>query len=365
MKSDMGGAGAVLGALIVIALGLTAFAPAGCSLSVIGPVAGGISYACLSEPAAPIRELHTLSWLVVGLGALIGAALGAWLRWILGMAFNPKLPTLMGTLAANLVGGFLVGIAVAAFAERTELSPVWRLFIITGFLGGLTTFSTFSGETVTLFLRQQYGWTAAIVAAHLFGSLLLTLAGIGIALAMGLSSVLERALLAIIPLMLTMPTILMVFLAVMWFGFSEAGGLIAVMAVVTPYVAVNIFEGARAMDKSVIEMGVVFKARRWLLVRRVYLPQLMPYIFSAFRYAFGVTWKVVALAETFGLKYGIGYMFFFWFGQFDMTQVLAWIVMFVILMLILEHGVFARLEHHAFRWRACGRRCSQPAESGA
>jgi NitT/TauT family transport system permease protein len=177
------------------------------------------------------------------------------------------------------------------------------------------------------------------------------LAGIGIGLAMGLSRTVERALLAVIPLMLTMPTILMVFLAVMWFGFSEAGGLVAVMAVVTPYVAVNIFEGTRAMDKSLIEMGVTFKANRGLLIRKVYLPQLMPYIFSAFRYAFGVTWKVVALAETFGLKFGIGYMFFFWFGQFNMDQVLAWIIMFVVLMLVLEHGVFARLEARAFAWR--------------
>jgi NitT/TauT family transport system permease protein len=178
------------------------------------------------------------------------------------------------------------------------------------------------------------------------------LAGIGIGLTMGLSRLVERALLVIIPLMLTIPTILMVFLAVMWFGFSEAGGLIAVMAVVTPYVAVNIFEGTKAMDKSLIEMGVTFKAERSLLVRKVYLPQLMPYIFSAFRYAFGVTWKIVALAETFGLKYGIGYMFFFWFGQFNMDQMLAWIVIFVILMLALEHGVFARLESRAFAWRA-------------
>jgi NitT/TauT family transport system permease protein len=177
------------------------------------------------------------------------------------------------------------------------------------------------------------------------------LAGIGIGLAMGLSRVLERALMALIPLMLTMPTILMVFLAVMWFGYSEAGGLVAVMAVVTPYVAVNILEGTKAMDKSLIDMAVTFKAGKMLLIRKVYVPQLMPYIFSAFRYAFGVTWKIVALAETFGLKYGIGYMFFFWFGQFNMTQVLAWIVMFVILMLILEHGVFAVLERKAFAWR--------------
>src|SRR6185503_7903186 len=163
--------------------------------------------------------------------------------------------------------------------------------------------------------------------------------GIGIGLTMGLSTIVERALLAVIPLMLTMPTILMVFLAVMWFGYSEAGGLVAVMAVVTPYVAVNIFEGTRAMDKSLIEMGVTFKAQQPLLIRKVYLPQLMPYIFAAFRYAFGVTWKIVALAETFGLKYGIGYMFFFWFEQFNMEQVLAWVIMFVILMLIMEHGV--------------------------
>jgi NitT/TauT family transport system permease protein len=177
------------------------------------------------------------------------------------------------------------------------------------------------------------------------------LAGIGIGLAMGLSRLFERAMMALIPLMLTMPTILMVFLAVMWFGFSEAGGLVAVMAVVTPYIAVNMLEGTKATDKSLIEMGLAFGAREPLLIRRIYLPQLMPYLFAAFRYAFGMTWKIVALAETFGLKYGIGYMFFFWFGQFNMPQMLAWIVMFVVLMLVLEHAVFARIESRAFAWR--------------
>ena len=178
------------------------------------------------------------------------------------------------------------------------------------------------------------------------------IAGIGIGLAMGLSRFCERSLLAVIPLMLTMPTILMVFLAIMWFGYSEVGGLIAVMAVVTPYVAVNMFEGTKAMDKSLIDMAVTFRARQPLLLRKVYLPQLMPYIFSAFRYAFGLTWKIVALAETFGLKFGIGYMFFFWFEQFNVKQTLAWIIMFVVLMLILEHAVFARFESNAFAWRS-------------
>ena len=177
------------------------------------------------------------------------------------------------------------------------------------------------------------------------------LAGIGIGLTMGLRKLFEHSLMALIPLLLTMPTILMVFLAVLWFGFNEVGSLVAVVGVVTPFVAVNMFEGAKAMDKSLIDMAKSFKADNRMLIRKVYVPQLLPYIFSAFRFGFGMTWKIVALAETFGIKFGIGYMFFFWFEQFIMEQVLAWIIMFVILMLALEHGVFARLEHKAFAWR--------------
>ncbi len=115
------------------------------------------------------------SFLAIG----VGAALGAWLRWGLGLLLNPALPELpLGTLLANLIGGYLVGLAVAFFIQQPGLSPEWRLFIITGFLGGLTTFSTFSAETVTLLLRGQYAWGAGIIAAHLGGSLLMTVLGI-------------------------------------------------------------------------------------------------------------------------------------------------------------------------------------------
>jgi len=109
----------------------------------------------------------------------LGAAIGAWLRWGLGLWLNPALTELpLGTLAANLIGGYLVGFAVAFFMQHPGLSPEWRLFIITGFLGGLTTFSTFSAETVTLLLRGQYAWGSAIIVAHLGGSLLMTVLGI-------------------------------------------------------------------------------------------------------------------------------------------------------------------------------------------
>ncbi len=109
----------------------------------------------------------------------LGAAIGAWLRWGLGLWLNPAVPQLpLGTLSANLIGGYLVGLAVAFFMQHPGLSPEWRLLIITGFLGGLTTFSTFSTETVTLLARGQYAWSMAIIAAHLGGSLLMTVLGI-------------------------------------------------------------------------------------------------------------------------------------------------------------------------------------------
>ncbi len=109
----------------------------------------------------------------------LGAILGAWLRWWFGLMLNPLFPTLpFGTLAANLVGGYLVGIAVEYFFHNTTLPPEARLFIITGFLGGLTTFSTFSAETVTLLLREQYGWAFVIIFSHLAGSLAMTILGI-------------------------------------------------------------------------------------------------------------------------------------------------------------------------------------------
>lgn len=115
-----------------------------------------------------------LGWIAVG----VGAALGAWLRWALGLVLNPLLPDLpLGTLVANLLGGYLVGLAVAYFADHAGLPPEARLFIITGFMGGLTTFSTFSAESVTLLGRGQYFWAMTHIAVHLGGSLLMTVTG--------------------------------------------------------------------------------------------------------------------------------------------------------------------------------------------
>lgn len=117
--------------------------------------------------------------LPAALAVFVGAGLGAWLRWWLGLMLNPLFPTLpLGTLAANLLGGLLVGVAAAYFSHNSSLAPEWRLLVITGFMGGLTTFSTFSVEVVTLISRAEYLWALAAAGTHLAGSLLMTALGL-------------------------------------------------------------------------------------------------------------------------------------------------------------------------------------------
>lgn len=119
--------------------------------------------------------MNGIGFVAVGLGA----ALGAWARWLLGLALNPLFAMLpLGTLAANLVGGYLVGVAVGVFHINSGLPPALKLLVITGFLGGLTTFSTFSAEVVERLLAHQLGWALALACTHLAGSLLMTYLGL-------------------------------------------------------------------------------------------------------------------------------------------------------------------------------------------
>jgi fluoride exporter len=105
----------------------------------------------------------------------VGAGLGALLRWFLSLSLNALLPEVpLGTLASNLIGGYLIGIAAVVFTAKAGLSPEWRLFVITGFMGGLTTFSTYSAEVVTHVMQGQYGWAMTVAVLHLIGSFVLT-----------------------------------------------------------------------------------------------------------------------------------------------------------------------------------------------
>jgi CrcB protein len=112
------------------------------------------------------------------LAIALGASAGAVLRWLLGVKLNSLFPAIpLGTLSANLVGGYIIGFAIAYFAQMPNLAPEWRLLIITGFCGGLTTFSTFSAEVVTLLQQGRLTWAMGAISIHVAGSLLMTLIG--------------------------------------------------------------------------------------------------------------------------------------------------------------------------------------------
>ena len=108
-----------------------------------------------------------------------GSVIGGLFRWALGLRLNSLLPNLPpGTLMANLIAGYIVGLAVAYFSQAPGLSPEWRLLIITGFCGGLSTFSTFSAEVVDLLQRGLPVWALGAIAIHVAGSLAMTMVGI-------------------------------------------------------------------------------------------------------------------------------------------------------------------------------------------
>jgi len=121
--------------------------------------------------------MNAVGLIAVGAGAIIGA----WLRWALSLGLNTVLPNLpLGTLTANLAGGFIIGVAVELFTLHPVLAPEIRLFVITGFLGSLTTFSAFSAEAVGLLQRGQFGWAFGMISAHLLVSLAMTILGIAL-----------------------------------------------------------------------------------------------------------------------------------------------------------------------------------------
>jgi CrcB protein len=131
----------------------------------------------ISHPFIHHTPKGTRSMLAV-IAICLGASTGALARWGLGLWLSPGGVIPWGTLAANLIGGYLVGVCVAVFQAMPQLDPVWRLALVTGFLGGLTTFSSFSAEVVTLLLQQRYVLALGTAGVHVAGSLVLTVAGI-------------------------------------------------------------------------------------------------------------------------------------------------------------------------------------------
>ncbi|MEE8325503.1 MAG: ABC transporter permease [candidate division NC10 bacterium] len=185
----------------------------------------------------------------------------------------------------------------------------------------------------------------------LMGLILSMLIGTGIGLGMGLRRNIEAFFDSWIMVLLTFPAIGWAFLAVLWFGISDLVPIMTIVLIVFPFVAMNVWEGTKAMDKELIDMASAYGANRRLTVRKVLIPQLMPYLFSSLQIAFALSWKIALVGEAFGVSSGVGRELFYWFQDIRVDMMLAWGVSFMLVMVLIDVLVFRRWKRRSFAWR--------------
>jgi NitT/TauT family transport system permease protein len=192
------------------------------------------------------------------------------------------------------------------------------------------------GVTIT---RIVEGFAISMVTGALFGLL------------MGLRRNVEIFFDSWIMVLLTVPAVCWAFLSVLWFGISESAPVLTIVLIVFPFVVINIWEGTKAMEKDLIEMANVYRAHRFLMLRKVLIPQLMPYIFSSLRIALSLSWKIALVAEAFGASNGVGREMVNYFQETRVDMMLAWGVSFMIVMVLIDVLVFRLWARRVFAWR--------------
>lgn len=183
------------------------------------------------------------------------------------------------------------------------------------------------------------------------GFLIAEVLGIVIGTAMGLNRRLETLADGWVMILLTIPSLGYAIFALLAFGLSETALIMAIAATTLPYVVVSIWGGVKAVDAGLLDMARAFRVQRWNSLRKVVLPQIMPYIFSSSRYGIGIAWKIAVVVELMGASRGVGYMLNFSFGLFSMPHVLAWTAIVVVVMLFIELVVIRLIEERVLAWR--------------
>jgi NitT/TauT family transport system permease protein len=183
------------------------------------------------------------------------------------------------------------------------------------------------------------------------GFLLSALVGMTIGLLMGGGRWISGYIEVWLTVIITIPSLCWAIISLAWFGLRDSAAVFTIMSVTVPLVAVNFGSGVRQIDMSVVEMARVFQASRWLIVRRVVFPQLVPHALAATRYGLPMSWKMAIIAEMLGLPDGVGFMLTYWFHLLNMTQVFAWTLLFTSIMLFVEYLLLKPLEHRLLRWR--------------
>jgi NitT/TauT family transport system permease protein len=197
-------------------------------------------------------------------------------------------------------------------------------------------------------LLFNLGVTLARVAAAFAIAMVV---GTAIGIVMGRSRTIDVLFDSWLVLLLNLPALVIIVLAYVWFGLTEAAAIGAVAVNKIPAVAVTLREGARALDRNVADMAASFRVGRWRTFRHVIMPQLYPYLFGAARSGLALVWKIVLIVELLGQSNGVGFEIQLYFQQFDVTDILAYTIAFAAVIQLIEWVVFQPLERRLGRWR--------------
>jgi NitT/TauT family transport system permease protein len=175
--------------------------------------------------------------------------------------------------------------------------------------------------------------------------------GIGIGTLMGLSKKFEVFLDSWVLVGLTLPAVVNSIICLMVFGLTDRAAIVAIGSAAFPAVSISVWQGIKAMDTQLVNMGQSFYLSRGSIIRKIIFPQLLPHILASVRYALGICWKICTTVELIGMSSGVGYQLNYWFGLFSMTQVFAWTLLFLLVMFAIEYLLFKPIEKRLTRWR--------------
>jgi len=271
----------------------------------------------------------------------------------MSVAANSSVANSQPTLTIQLVESLKRFILHRRWITFIVLGTVWQITAMTAKIGlfptpmtvittswqYLTTGLFFSELGISL-VRISLGFSAALLVGLIVGIL------------MGSRRFWDQFFQDFVILGLALPALIYSLLCVMIFGIGLTAPVMAIILAAYPFVAVNIREGVKAIDKDLVDMSRVYSVDRWRLVRQLILPSLLPFIMAAIRIGFTVAWKVSVLTEVFGADSGIGYQIRVDFASFRMRGVLGWSILFGLVMLAIEYGLLLPAEQHFARWRA-------------
>jgi NitT/TauT family transport system permease protein len=238
--------------------------------------------------------------------------------------------------AISLVSLVAVWFIASLFFSESVLPGPFRVF---------ATVVSNLGEGETYF----HLWTT--VYRVVSGMIIAVVIGLVIGLVMGLSKFGEEFLDSWVLVAFTVPSVVYGILAILWFGLNDVAAIVAIGVTAVPAVAINMWQGVKAIDLSLVRMGQAFHFSRGSILRKLVVPQVIPYLLAALRYALGLSWKIATVVELIGLSSGVGFQLSYWFGLFNMTQVLAWTVLFTIVLLLIEFLILKPTEYWLTRWR--------------